>query len=61
MALLIINLDKVIGSAQAFRDAFREQLPDLPIRFWPDAGEVGTSNTSPSCIRISACCPPSRT
>ena len=40
MALLIVNLDKVIGNAQAFRDAFTEQLPDLPIRFWPDAGEV---------------------
>ena len=40
MALLIVNLDKVIGSAQAFRDAFKEQLPDLPIRIWPDVGEV---------------------
>ncbi len=40
MALLIINLDKVIGSAEAFRDAFKEQIPDLPIRFWPDAGDV---------------------
>jgi glyoxylate/hydroxypyruvate reductase A len=40
MALLIVNLDKIIGSAQAFRDAFKQQLPDLPIRFWPDAGEV---------------------
>jgi glyoxylate/hydroxypyruvate reductase len=40
MALLIVNLDKIIGSAQAFRDAFKEQLPDLPIRFWPDAGEL---------------------
>ncbi len=40
MALLIVNLDKVIGSAQAFREAFKEQLPDLPIRFWPDVGEV---------------------
>jgi len=40
MALLIVNLDKVIGNAQAFRDAFKEQLPDLPIRFWPDAGEL---------------------
>lgn len=40
MALLIINLDKVIGSAQAFRDAFRDQLPDLPIRFWPDVGDA---------------------
>jgi glyoxylate/hydroxypyruvate reductase A len=40
MALLIINLDKVIGSAEAFRDAFKEQMPDLPIRFWPEAGDV---------------------
>src|SRR6187401_953272 len=40
MALLIVNLDKIIGSAQAFRDAFKEQVPDLPIRFWPEAGEV---------------------
>ncbi len=40
MALLIVNLDKVIGSAEAFRDAFKEQLPDLPIRFWPEAGDV---------------------
>src|ERR1700730_12000056 len=40
MALLIINLDKFIGSAQAWRDTVGEQLPDLPIRIWPDAGEV---------------------
>jgi len=40
MALLIINLDKVIGSAEAFRDAFKEQIPDLPIRFWPEAGDA---------------------
>jgi glyoxylate/hydroxypyruvate reductase len=40
MALLIINLDKVIGSAQAFRDAFNEQIPGLPVRFWPDVGEA---------------------
>jgi glyoxylate/hydroxypyruvate reductase A len=40
MALLIINLDKVIGSAQAWRDAFKEQVPDLPIRFWPEANDV---------------------
>lgn len=39
MALLIVNLDRVIGSAPAWRDAFREQVPDLPIRFWPDVGE----------------------
>src|SRR5262245_29594178 len=40
MALLIINLDKVIGSAEAFRNSFKEQIPDLPIRFWPDVGDV---------------------
>ena len=40
MALLIIELDKRIGNAQAWRDTFREQIPDLPIRIWPDAGEV---------------------
>jgi glyoxylate/hydroxypyruvate reductase A len=40
MALLIIKLDKIIGNAQAWRETFREQLPDLPIRIWPDAGEV---------------------
>ena len=40
MALLIINLDKIIGSAEAFRDAFAEQVPGLPIRFWPDVGEL---------------------
>jgi glyoxylate/hydroxypyruvate reductase A len=39
MALLIVNLDKVIGTAEAFREAFKEQVPDLPIRFWPDAGD----------------------
>lgn len=40
MALLIVNLDKIIGSAQAFREAFQQQLPDLPIRFWPETGDV---------------------
>lgn len=40
MALLIIRLDKIIGNAQAWRDTFREQLPDLQVRIWPDAGEV---------------------
>jgi glyoxylate/hydroxypyruvate reductase A len=40
MALLIVNLDKVIGNAQAWRDEFKKQIPDLPIRIWPDAGEV---------------------
>ncbi|WP_395708960.1 2-hydroxyacid dehydrogenase [Reyranella sp.] len=40
MALLIVNLDKVIGDAQAWRDTIAEQIPDLPVRFWPDAGDV---------------------
>ncbi len=40
MALLIIKLDKIIGNAQAWRDTFREQIPNLPIRVWPDAGEL---------------------
>ena len=40
MALLIVNLDKQIGNAQAWRDTFADQLPDLEIRIWPDAGEV---------------------
>jgi glyoxylate/hydroxypyruvate reductase A len=40
MALLIINLDKVIGNAEAWRDAFKAEVPDLPLRIWPDAGEL---------------------
>src|SRR5437763_10543635 len=40
MALLIIRLDKIIGNAEIWRDAFREQLTDLPIRIWPDAGQA---------------------
>jgi glyoxylate/hydroxypyruvate reductase len=40
MALLIIELDKHIGNAKAWRDTFKEQIPDLPIRIWPDTGEL---------------------
>ena len=40
MALLIIELDKHIGNAKAWRDTFKEQLPDLAIRIWPDTGEL---------------------
>ena len=40
MALLIVGLDHVIGAAAAWSDTFRQQLPDLEIRFWPDAGDV---------------------
>ncbi len=40
MALLVVGLDKHIGSAEAWRDAFKEQLPDLSVRIWPDAGDL---------------------
>src|ERR1043165_2250977 len=40
MALLIVELDKRIGNAKEWRDTFRQQIPDLPIRIWPDPGEV---------------------
>jgi glyoxylate/hydroxypyruvate reductase len=38
MALLIVDLDKYIGNAKAWRDTFEEQLPHLEILIWPDAG-----------------------
>ena len=40
MALLIVELDKRIGNAKAWRDTFAEQIPELPIRIWPEVGEV---------------------
>jgi glyoxylate/hydroxypyruvate reductase A len=40
MALLIVGLDHIIGAAAAWSDTFRQQLPDLEIRFWPEAGDV---------------------
>jgi glyoxylate/hydroxypyruvate reductase A len=40
MALLIVELDKRIGNAKAWRDTLAEQLPDREVRIWPDAGEV---------------------
>ena len=40
MALLLIDLDKRIGNAQAWRDTFEEKVPDLEIRIWPDPGEL---------------------
>ncbi len=39
MALLIFGLDTRIGNAKAWRDTVGEQLPDLELRIWPDAGE----------------------
>src|SRR5579864_5811385 len=40
MALLIVDLDKHIGNAPAWRDTFAAQLPDLEIRIWPEAGNL---------------------
>jgi glyoxylate/hydroxypyruvate reductase A len=40
LTLLIIDLDKQIGNAKAWRDTFENQLPDLEIRIWPDAGTL---------------------
>src|SRR5256885_6928189 len=39
MALLIVELDKRIGNAQAWRATFRERIPELPIRIGPDGVE----------------------
>jgi glyoxylate/hydroxypyruvate reductase A len=40
LALLIIDLEKRIGNAAAWRDTFAEQLPGLAIRFWPETGDL---------------------
>jgi len=40
MALLIVDLDKHIGNAKAWRDTFIEYLPDLEIRIWPEVGNL---------------------
>jgi glyoxylate/hydroxypyruvate reductase len=40
MALLIVDLDKHIGNAKAWRDTFAQHLPDQEIRIWPEAGNV---------------------
>jgi glyoxylate/hydroxypyruvate reductase A len=40
MALLIVGLEKSIGNAAAWRDTLREQLPDLEVRIWPEAGNL---------------------
>jgi glyoxylate/hydroxypyruvate reductase A len=39
MALLIVNLNKMIGNAELWRDSFAQQLPELDIRVWPDNGD----------------------
>ena len=40
MALLIVDLDKYIGNPKAWRNTFAEEIPDLEIRIWPDAGNL---------------------
>ena len=40
MALLIVDLDKYIGSASAWRATLGEQRPDLEVRIWPEAGNL---------------------
>jgi glyoxylate/hydroxypyruvate reductase A len=40
MALLIVGLDHIIGAATAWSETFRQQLPDLELRFWPNVGDV---------------------
>ncbi len=40
MALLIVELDKRIGDAEAWRTTLNELLPDLEIRFWPEPGNL---------------------
>jgi glyoxylate/hydroxypyruvate reductase A len=38
MALLIVNLNKHIGNDAQWRATFREHLPKLELRIWPEAG-----------------------
>lgn len=40
MALLLVDLHTRIGTAEAWRSSFGEQLPDLEIRMWPNAGNL---------------------
>jgi glyoxylate/hydroxypyruvate reductase A len=40
MALLLVNLDRMIGDPAAWRDTFAAQLPDFELRIWPDSGDT---------------------
>ena len=40
MALLIVDLDKHIGNAKAWRDTVDDLLPEKELRIWPDAGDL---------------------
>ncbi len=39
MALLIVDLHKLIGNEDTWRSQLAEALPDQEVRFWPEAGE----------------------
>jgi glyoxylate/hydroxypyruvate reductase len=39
MALLLVNIERMIGNAQLWRDTLAAQLPGLDIRIWPDNGD----------------------
>ena len=41
MALLIVDLDKRIGTTAEWRGTFDRLIPELDIRFWPEAGALG--------------------
>jgi glyoxylate/hydroxypyruvate reductase len=40
MALLVIGLDKQIGSAKAWHETLKEHLPRIEVRIWPETGDV---------------------
>ena len=40
MALLIVDLDKHIGNATAWRSTLKSELPDLDVRIWPETGNL---------------------
>jgi len=39
VALLIFNLDRLIGNAETWRAVLAEKVPDLEVRIWPDVGD----------------------
>ena len=39
MALLIVNLDRMIGNAAEWIDTIARQMPDMAVRIWPDIGD----------------------
>jgi glyoxylate/hydroxypyruvate reductase A len=41
VSLLIVNLDRMIGTAQQWRDSVAKHLPGVELRIWPDNGDLG--------------------